>query len=287
MGLHLPTPIRSSYQRWMVDEKGWSRNTRRHRIDTIETFAAFCSAQRLTIHSATRQTVLAFIGQTGHPRTRNLYLGAIRVFYQFAIEANLEDRDPTAGIQRVREPRGLPRPLTRGQAKALLDCARVVSPRAQVVVVLLLFSGLRREEAASLMWSDIDLDTGVLRVTHGKGDKTRLVPMPAILVEALAVWRIREKSPVWVFPSPVRQGEHVNAATLWRDVREAADAAHLKGVTPHRLRHSYATETLKLEHDVTQIQALLGHASLASTQIYTKVETSDLAKVVSRLNYDP
>lgn len=283
----LPAQIRIAYRAYMLDEKGWSRNTRQTRIDTVEAFAAFCLAQQRSWLTARRETVLAYIGRSQQSRTRNQYLGALRAFYAWAMREEFVRADPTAGIDRVREPRSLPRPLTRQQAKAMLAAARTISPRAGAVVALLLFSGLRRTEALSLMWGDVDLTNGVVRVENGKGGKDRQVPVPPLLVEALCVWRARSVEGAWVFPSEYRPGEHLHANTLWRDVQLAAEAARIEGVTPHRLRHSYATEMLRVSHDVTQVKELLGHASLASTQVYAKVETSELAKVVKRLNYDP
>lgn len=281
----LPPVVRSAYIEWMLNEQGWSRETRRTRLATIEHANGMWHSEGLTIRTASREHVLAFIGGTGHPRTRNRKLGDLRAFYRFALAYRYAHSDPTLGIGRVREPRSLPRPLTRTEVRDLLVGAAMVSQRAYTIVAVLAFAGLRREEAVTLTWGEVDLAGRTVRVL-GKGNKERVVPIPAPLVQALAGWRYRTDHSAWLFPSTQRDGEHMSAITLWKDVADAAMVAKLRGVTPHRLRHSYATEVLRLTSDVASVQVLLGHASLASTQVYAKVETSGLATKVAPLNYE-
>lgn len=281
----LPPVVRSAYTEWMVNERGWSRETRRTRLGTIEAANGLWHAEGLTYRTARREDVLAFIGRTGHPRTRNRKLGDLRGFYRFAIAGRYATQDPTTGISRVREPRLLPRPLTPADARRLMLGAVLVNHRAYTVVSVLLYAGLRREEAVTLTWGEVDLEDRTLRVI-GKGSKERIVPIPPKLAEVLTAWRYRGEGSPWLFPSSQREGEHMSAITLWKDVADAAQSASLTGVTPHRLRHSYATEALRLSRDVASVQVLLGHASLASTQIYAKVDPTNLHRTVANLTYE-
>lgn len=280
----LPPVVRSAYVEWMVNERGWSRETRRTRLATIEHANGVWAREGRNYRTATRDDVLAFIGSTGHPRTRNRKLGDLRGFYRFATLTRIMNHDPTAGIVRVREPRLLPRPLTKAEAKALLVGAALVSQRAYAAVGLLLYAGLRREEATSLTWGEVDLHGGTLRVM-GKGSKERVVPIPPALVTILTAWRYQDPTGAWVFASTQRPGEHMSAITLWHDVADAALVGRVPRVTPHRLRHTYATEVLRLTGNVAAVQVLLGHASLASTQVYAKVEVSSLAADVAPLDF--
>jgi site-specific recombinase XerD len=280
----LPPVVRAAYVEWMVNERGWSRETRRTRLATIEHANGVWDREGRNYRTANREDVLAFIGSTGHPRTRNRKLGDLRGFYRFATVTRVANHDPTIGIIRVREPRLLPRPLTREEAKALLVGAALVSQRAYTAVGLLLYCGLRREEATSLTWGEVDLHGGTLRV-NGKGSKERVVPIPPALRAILTAWHFRDPHAAWMFSSTQRAGEHMSAITLWHDVTDAAMVGQVPNVTPHRLRHTYATEVLRLTHNVAAVQVLLGHASLASTQIYAKVEVSSLAADVAPLDF--
>jgi integrase/recombinase XerD len=159
-----------------------------------------------------------------------------------------------------------------------------VSQRAATIITLLLYTGIRREEAVTLEWADVDLEGGTIRVL-GKGRKERVIPLAEAAKRALEEWKPKNATG-YVFTTPWSTRGHLDVVTLWRDVAQAAEAAGLSRVSPHRLRHTFATEVLRRGADVRHVQALLGHASLATTQVYTQVVTDDLVPAVARLSFD-
>jgi site-specific recombinase XerD len=150
-------------------------------------------------------------------------------------------------------------------------------------------SGIRREETLALTIYDADLAAGSLRIEMGKGRQTRIVPLTQSAIAALKLY-LEEVRPQWaseaggavLFVSS-RSGRALSDNDLLRIVRKAAMRAGIKKrVTPHTLRHSCATHLLQEQADIRQIQKLLGHRKLSTTEIYTRVEISDLQQVIAR-----
>lgn len=277
--------LAAEFRAWMLDEKGWARLTRQDRATYAEAADRFtCGRFETRLARAERRHVLAFISRAQHPGTRNHRLHALRAFFRFLIEHGYRRDDPTAGIEQVRQPRYLPRPISQEHAADLLQAAGPISPRTRAIVGLLLYSGLRRSEAAGLRWGDVDYRTKRLRVL-GKGSKERVIPMSQALVDVLLAWRPHSPDAGWVFPSPdPRDSRHIPPLALWKDVVTAGEAIGLR-VSPHMLRHTFATELLSNRVDIRHVQELLGHASLTSTQIYTGVVIEHLEEDVAQLNF--
>lgn len=274
------------YASWMVDEKGWSRQTRRTRTDTIRAFERWLRREhRIGLLQAGRSEVLTFITRRPHPRTRNKYLGDLRAFYRFCVATGLRKVDPTSGLVRVRAPRLLPRELERSEAARLFLAADACSERAGTVVCLLLHAGLRREEAARLSWAEVEFTAHRLRIM-GKGSRERVIPMHPVLQARLRWWRERVEG-TFVFPSEPHPDRPMSVVTIWADVKVAAELAGIPNVTPHRCRHTFATELLRAGSDIRRVQELLGHAALTSTQIYTGVSIAHLEADVGRLDFAP
>lgn len=278
--------VQDAFAGWMLDERGWSKETRRTRTSTVEAARRFLAdTGRLSLLRARPEDIVAFLARARHPRTRNRELADLKAFYRFLRERGLRSVDPTSGITRIREPRNLPRPLPHRHAVLLLAAAPSVSRRAHVVVATLLYAGLRRAEACGLMVADVDLDSRELRVM-GKGSKERVVPMAGKLAVVLSAWRARPDADAgYLFPGQ-RDGQSISPVTLWRDVSLSAQLAGVGRVSPHRLRHTAATELLDRGADISYVQAFLGHESLASTQVYTKVRMRRVAKWVRQLDFD-
>lgn len=163
--------------------------------------------------------------------------------------------------------------------------------RDKVVILTAMFTGLRRIELARLRWGHVDLDAGVLQV-HGKGDKYELVGIPDQLVEALTEWQNLQPRavtaddpvlcrvhagcvPAFGIEEPVIvTGQPVTNKTIWRAVRQRAEAAGLPGVAPHDLRRSYASILKKQGHPVEDIQQMLRHSNIGTTQTYLEKDPS-------------
>jgi site-specific recombinase XerD len=220
-------------------------------------------------------------------------LAAMKRFFLWLWQEGLVAHNPAASIQTPKQPKTLPRDiLTPAEARRLLEATPTDKPRDirdRAILEVLYATGLRRAELLGLRLYDADLEAATLRIEHGKGDVTRLVPLTAAAVAALRLY-LDEARPVFatqpgqlrLFVSS-RSGGPLDDADIARIVAKAAKNARLKKhITPHSLRHACATHLLKGRADIRQIQKLLGHRRLSSTEIYTHVELSDLAEVISR-----
>lgn len=220
-------------------------------------------------------------------------LAAVRKFFAWLLREQRLAFNPAATLQMPQQPRRLPRNvLTKAEARRLLEATPASKPRDirdRAILEVLYTTGLRRAELIDLSIYDLSFETATLRVEHGKGDRTRLVPLTEsaqtslklYLTEARSVFA-REASQTRLFVS-TRSGGPLDDADIVRIVQKAARRAGLsKHVTPHTLRHTCATHLLKGRADIRQIQKLLGHRRLSSTEIYTHVEIGDLREVVNR-----
>ena len=225
-------------------------------------------------------------------RSQARHLFAARAFYRFAVREGLAARDPTENLRPPRAFRGLPRYLTHAQVDALLAAPNVETPvglRDRAVLEVLYATGLRASELTGLATAGVDLDLGVVRVL-GKGRKERLVPLgrPArrwvkrYLAEARDGFARGRPSPI-LFLS--RRGGRLSAAGLWGLVRRHAVAAGIEKVlTPHVLRHSFASHLLERGADLRALQAMLGHADISTTQIYTHVTRERLRQLYDKFH---
>ena len=161
--------------------------------------------------------------------------------------------------------------------------------RDRAILDVLYSTGIRRAELIALNIYDVDFDNATLRVEHGKGGSTRIVPLTETALSALKLYLeearsvfARETTQTRLFVSS-RSGGPLDDADIVRIVEKAARRAKIKKhITPHTLRHTCATHLLKGHADIRQIQKLLGHRRLSSTEVYTHVEISDLREVISR-----
>jgi site-specific recombinase XerD len=277
-----PVILWGEFSAWMLDERGWPHTTRQCRVSTVKTAHTFI--QHRTGRSLLRahpEDLLAFLSEARCARTRNTYLAALKAFYLFAFEKGHRRTNPTEGLRRMREAPYLPRPLSPLESRRLLKASVQIGGRCEVVVATLLYAGLRIAELSSLAWADVDLDMRRFRIL-GKGAKERVIPIAQDLVPLLGGW---QDGFAYVFPSPVHPDLPMSPQSGRKEVYRAAKAARLCGVTPHRLRHSFATDCLAQGADIREVQVLMGHVSLSSTQVYTLVTVDRLEPVVDRLKY--
>jgi site-specific recombinase XerD len=173
--------------------------------------------------------------------------------------------------------------LSGSEVRKLLDCVATIHARA--VCTLLYATGLRVTEACNLLPSDIDSGRGLLRVRQGKGRKDREVPAGETLLEVLReYWRVVRPAGPYLFPGEVA-GKPITRETIHYALRKAAKAAKItKHVSPHTLRHCFATHLLEMGTDLRIIQVLLGHARIETTMRYLHVARERLATVKSPLD---
>lgn len=277
----------------MANERGYSAATRRVRLATVAQAGRILADRDHELVAATREDVMAFLAAYPHIATRNRCLADLRAFFEFLVGTKHRKDNPCEQIRTLREPRRLPRPLTNGDAGKLLSTAEQTRLTAYVMVMLAFYGGLRRAEIASLRWCDVDLAAGEIRVV-GKGDKERVVPIPSRLVAALHRWeetRHQRALPAWertgrvhLFPSLYGDHRSIHPTSVNIVIAKVARAAGVDA-TPHQGRHSYATALLDTGSDIRVVQELLGHASLASTQIYTAVSVARMRQDVGRLDF--
>jgi len=205
---------------------------------------------------------------------------------KFLYEKTLGRPSEVAWMSWPRAPRGLPRVLAMSEVVALLGA--MGTPLYRIVALVLYAAGLRISEAVVLRVDDIDAARGVLRVRRGKGGKTREVMLsPKLLTALRTYWRAARPPLPYLFVAP-STGAPVRPEAVRTAMRRArVDAGIKKAVTPHMLRHSFATHLLDAGTDVRVIQHLLGHASVATTVRYTRVSTALVAAAESPLDRLP
>ena len=227
------------------------------------------------------------------PASVTRMLVAARGLHRFLATEGDRPDDPTADVEMPRTPQGLPKALSVGQVGALMDAVvgdDAVARRDRAVLEVLYGTGCRISEAGSLSLTDVDLHEGLVRVT-GKGSKERIVPMGRGAAEALSDWlavggRVQLEPDRWARRGDAeavflnQRGGRLGRQGLWLVVRRHGDAAGLGPLlTPHVLRHSCATHMLDGGADIRTVQEMLGHASISTTQIYTKVSMERLRRV--------
>lgn len=214
-------------------------------------------------------------------------LSATRGWYRFLVRERVLEGNPLREVAVARRPVRLPKTLTRPEVTALLELPlrdRVEDQRDRVMVELLYASGLRVSELVGLTLSQVDLNLGCLRVL-GKGTKERMVPMGQTARDLLREYLdhirpvlLKRRSTRVLFVS--RRGQGLTRQACWKLLLQRARRAGItKSISPHMLRHSFATHLLEGGADLRAVQTMLGHADIATTQIYTHVERSRLKHV--------
>jgi site-specific recombinase XerD len=203
---------------------------------------------------------------------------------RFLFEKVLRRPQVLKDIPRPKRHKTLPTVLSRGEVDSLLKAVR--NPTSRALIMLLYSGGLRVGEVTRLRPEDLDRDRGLLRVRAGKGKKDRYTLLSRRALQAVDRHCLfQNQTPAkWLFPS-TRKGKHVTTRSVQRVVaRAAARAGIRKKVTPHTLRHSFATHLLEAGTDLRYIQELLGHASSRTTEIYTHVSNRDFSRIRNPLD---
>lgn len=275
-------------------ERGLSRNTLRgYRYDLAQLADHLRRAGR-PLAAAKREDLLNFLAtqlQAGRsPRTLSRYLSSFRQFYRWLLREGRIRKDPTALIESPRLGRGLPKALSEQQVTDLLEAPDTGAPlglRDRTMLELMYASGLRVSELVGLELASVNLNQGVVRIT-GKGNKERLVPLGEEAMDWLRRY-LREARPALmggrdcplVFVTARRDG--MTRQAFWYAIRKHARAAGIaQTVSPHMLRHSFATHLLNHGADLRVVQLLLGHSDLSTTQIYTHIAREGLKKLHSK-----
>ena len=223
------------------------------------------------------------------PRSRSRKLSSVRAFYRWAVQDGVVATDPTGMLDAPKLPKHLPKALSPAEVDTLLaapDTATPLGQRDAAMLELLYASGLRVSELVALRMESVLREERVLIVV-GKGNKERAVPFGRSAAEAFDAW-LREgrarllggRRAPWVFVTA--RGQAMTRQQFWNRIKVAARLAGIdsRRVHPHVLRHSFATHLLEHGADLRAVQAMLGHADISTTEIYTQVTRARLAKVV-------
>lgn len=273
---------------WMED--GLSRNTLQSYRRDLRQLAAWLNARRKTLIEAEHSDLLAYIAsrfdRRAKPSSTRRLLSSLKRFFQFSLRAGLIAVDPSLRIVAPRLPRSLPKSLTEADVEKLLaapECDIALGLRDKAMLETLYATGLRVSELTGLTHGEVSLDMGIVRVT-GKGGKERLVP----LGEEAHDWIRRYLSDAR--PGLARgrlsnalfltnRGGPMTRQAFWYVVKRYARLSGLRSVSPHTLRHAFATHLINHGADLRVVQLLLGHADISTTQIYTHVARERLKQL--------
>ncbi len=266
---------------WM--ERGLSANTLGAYRADLMALKRWLAQQDKSLIYATRADLLEFIAwrttEGAKPRSTARQLSSFRRFYRFLLREGVLGEDPTLRIEMPKIGRSLPVVLSEGEVEDLLNAPEVSDPlghRDRAMLEVLYATGLRVSELINLKQSQINLNQGVLRI-QGKGDRERLIPLgdeaQRWVREFQAGPRVEillERQTEYLFPT--RRGDRMTRQAFWHIIKRYAKKAEIGSkLSPHTLRHAFATHLLNNGADLRVVQMLLGHSDLSTTQIYTHV----------------
>lgn len=279
---------------WMASERGRSANTLSAYRRDLTSYHDWLVAQGSSIAAVDTAQLEAFInlrGEQAAPASVARQLAAIRMLHRFLADDGRRADDPTADVEGVRVPAGIPHPLSEAEVGRLLDSVGGSDPAAlrdRALLELLYGTGARIGEACGLNLDDIDLDERMVRL-YGKGSKERLVPFGRHAAQAIGRWLQEGRGPLeparWARRADSEavflnaKGGRLSRQAAWATIKRLGEGIGVGDrLSPHVLRHSCATHLLDHGADLRIVQEMLGHASISTTQVYTKVSQERLFK---------
>ena len=277
---------------WM--ERGLSANTLAAYRADLTALARWLGARQVPIVRTARQDLQGFIAWRVHagarPRSTARQLSSFRRFFRYLLREGLIQEDPTTQIAMPKIGRSLPKSLTEEEVESLLAAPAVRDPlgnRDRTMLEVLYATGLRVSELVNMRYEQINLNQGVIRIV-GKGNRERLIPLGDEAVRWLTEFVhgardeiLLERQTDYLFPT--RRGDRMTRQAFWHIIKRYARKAGIaKGLSPHTLRHAFATHLLNHGADLRVVQILLGHSDLSTTQIYTHVASERMKDLHSR-----
>ena len=284
--------IVSRYRRYLKLEKGYSANTLdayMRDVDKLLRYLAIEQVDVLDVKLEDLEHFAAFISDLGiGPRSLARILSGVRQFYRFLVVDGYLEIDPTELLESPKQPDHLPEVLSTAEVDLLeqaIDLTKWEGHRNRAIIEVLFSCGLRVSELTNLKLSNLYVDEQYIRVM-GKGSKERLVPISPRALDELNYWfadrnemKIKPGEEDYVFLN--RRGHHLTRTMILIMIkRYALEAGIKKTISPHTLRHSFATSLLEGGADLRAIQAMLGHESIGTTEIYTHIDTSTLRQEI-------
>jgi len=277
---------------WM--ERGLSQNTLGAYRADLMTLSRGLAEHEKSIEMADKADLLAFIAGRveggAKPRSTARQLSSFRRFFRYIMREGLRDSDPTADIEMPRIGRSLPKTLSEDEVDSLLNAPNTDEPlghRDRAMLELLYATGLRVSELINLKQSQINFNQGVLRIV-GKGDRERLIPLGEEsqrwlrdFIDGPRMEILLERQTDYLFPT--RRGDRMTRQAFWHIIKRYAEKSGVRRkMSPHSLRHAFATHLLNRGADLRVVQLLLGHSDLSTTQIYTHVARERLIFLMGR-----
>jgi integrase/recombinase XerD len=264
-------------------ERGLSANTlAAYRADLLS-LGRWLQSRGILLQHATRADLLGFVASRAEngarPRSTARQLSSFRCFYRQQLRDGAIAEDPTLDISMPRSGRALPKSLTEAEVERLIAAPRADDPlgmRDRAMLEVLYATGLRVSELVSLKHPQVNLNQGVVRIS-GKGNRERLVPLGAEAIRRINEFMAGPREAIlgrqatdYLFPT--RRGDRMTRQSFWHIIKRYAKMAKIdKPLSPHTLRHAFATHLLNHGADLRVVQMLLGHSDLSTTQIYTHV----------------
>ncbi len=277
---------------WM--ERGLSTNTLAAYRADLTALARWLAERNTQMVATTRADLQDFIAYRVHagarPRSTARQLSSFRRFFRYLVRESLIKEDPTAQIAMPKIGRSLPKSLTEEEVESLLSAPTVNDPlgnRDRTMLELLYATGLRVSELVNLRTAQVNLNQGVIRIL-GKGNRERLIPLGEEAVRWITDFArgpraeiLLERQTDYLFPT--RRGDRMTRQAFWHIIkRYARKAGVAKELSPHTLRHAFATHLLNHGADLRVVQMLLGHSDLSTTQIYTHVARERMKELHSQ-----
>lgn len=284
--------IVSRYRRYLKLEKGYSANTLDAYLRDVDKLLRYLAIEQVDVLDVKLEDLehfAAFISDLGiGPRSLARILSGVRQFYRFLVVDGYLEIDPTELLESPKQPDHLPEVLSTAEVDLLeqaIDLTKWEGHRNRAIIEVLFSCGLRVSELTNLKLSNLYVDEQYIRVM-GKGAKERLVPISPRALDELNYWfadrnemKIKPGEEDYVFLN--RRGHHLTRTMILIMIkRYALEAGIKKTISPHTLRHSFATSLLEGGADLRAIQAMLGHESIGTTEIYTHIDTSTLRQEI-------
>lgn len=289
--------LAKQYHTYLKLEKGLSANSVEAYERDLQRLTAYMTQHGIDVVHASFDDLQAFIFDAfkdiSSVRTQARLIAGIHSFYRFLLYYRYIEQDPSELLETPKKEQHLPEVLSLeeiDQMIAQLDMSKQESHRNRAIIEMLYGSGLRVSELVNLRLSDIFLKEGYMRIT-GKGNKQRLVPISQEAIKWFTYW-LENRNVLDIKPESVdiafvnRYGRQLTRAMIFTIIKTLARQAGIqKTISPHTLRHSFATHLLHNGADLRIIQQLLGHESISTTEIYTHVDIHDLREAI--LKYHP
>ena len=284
--------IVSRYRRYLKLEKGYSANTLDAYMRDVDKLFRYLVVEQVDVLDVKLEDLehfAAFISDLGiGPRSLARILSGVRQFYRFLVIDGYLEVDPTELLESPKQPDHLPEVLSTAEVDLLeqaIDLSKWEGHRNRAIIEVLFSCGLRVSELTNLKLSNLYIEEQYIRVM-GKGSKERLVPISPRALDELNYWfadrnvmKIKTGEEDYVFLN--RRGQHLTRTMILIMIkRYAVEAGIKKTISPHTLRHSFATSLLEGGADLRAIQAMLGHESIGTTEIYTHIDTSTLRQEI-------